>query len=218
MENEQVLHDAADDLQYLLNRGYNKKSALTLVGDRYILDKAARNILFRGIFSEIEIKNRNGKKISQEQLKNKILTIDGYNILITLETMLNKKILVMANDGFIRDISKISNTYKMSEKTDLIINLFFKKLVDLSPKFIYIFLDKPIKKSGQLAALLNEKILEFGLKGNAITVDSPDHEILKKEEIIISSDSILLDKGNRIFDLAGTIIKEQLYQNIISFS
>ncbi|NVM03210.1 MAG: DUF434 domain-containing protein [Candidatus Helarchaeota archaeon] len=217
MEREKILHDAANDLQYLLNRGYNKKSALKLVGDRYILDKNERHILFRAIFSENEIKNRDKKKLSQDQLKDRILSIDGYNVLITLETMLNNKILINAADSFFRDASKISKRYKKSKKTDLAIKLMFEKLVKLAPKYIYIFFDKPISKSGEFSALINEKISEFKLKGIAKAVNSPDHEIIKQGETVISADSLLLDKGKTIFDLAGSIIKEQAYQKIISF-
>ncbi len=217
MKHEKILHDAAKDLQFLLNRGYNKKGALKLVGDRYILNKNERHILFRAIFSENDIKNREKKKLSQDQLKDQILSIDGYNVLITLENMLKNKILIIAADGFFRDASKISKRYKKSEKTDLAIKLIFEKLVNLAPKYIYIFFDKPISKSGELTALINEKISEFKLKGIAKAVNSPDHEILKQGETVISADSLILDKGKTIFDLAGSIIKEQAYQNIISF-
>ncbi|MFX0132842.1 MAG: DUF434 domain-containing protein [Candidatus Hodarchaeota archaeon] len=217
MEREKILKNGAKDLQYLLNRGFNKKSALKLVGDRYILNKNERNILFRAIFSENEVIERKKKVLSQNELKNRILSIDGYNILITLETMLKNHILIMATDGFFRDASKISKRYKKSEKTDLAIKLMFEKLVEITPKFIYIFFDKPFSKSGEFTALINKKLSEFGLEGIAKAVNSPDHEILKKGETIISADSLLLDKGNTIFDLAGSIIKEQKYQNIISF-
>ncbi|MHA1377799.1 MAG: DUF434 domain-containing protein [Candidatus Helarchaeota archaeon] len=217
MQKYKKLHEAAQDLHYLLNRGYNRKSALKLVGDKYILNKKGRNILFRGIFSDKEIEKRKMKKISHKQLKDKILTIDGYNVLITLETMLTNKLLIISNDGFYRDASKISDRYKTSEKTNRAIDLIFNKLVQFSPKYIYIYFDKPISKSGEMALLFNKKISEFELKGEAMTVNSPDLEIIKKGEIILSADSVLLDKGNLIFDLAGLIIKEQKYQNFISF-
>ena len=217
MERDEILKIAADDLQYLLNRGYNKKSAIKLVGDRYILNKNERHILFRAVFSDIEIKNRNKKSVTQDQLKDRILAIDGFNILITIENMLKNNLLIIASDGFFRDISNISKRYKITNDTDLVVNLVFTKLATLAPKFIYFFFDKPISKSGELAASINKKFSDFKLKGIAKAVNSPDHEILKTGEIIISADSLLLDKGNEIFDLAGSIIKEQSYQNIIAF-
>ncbi|MHA1382244.1 MAG: DUF434 domain-containing protein [Candidatus Helarchaeota archaeon] len=217
MEQKKKLYNAAEDFKYLLNRGYNRKSALKLVGDKYILDRTTRNILFRGVFSDDEIKQRNEKKISQHKVKDKILSIDGYNVLITLETMLKNETLIISNDGFIRDASKISNRYKKSENTNLAINLIFRKLVQLAPKSVCIFFDKPISKSGEMAALFNNKISEFGLKGIAKAVNSPDQEIIKTGHIVVSADSVILDKCNSIFDLAGAILKERSYKNCISF-
>jgi len=117
--------------------------------------------------------------------------------------MLNNNILIRATDGFFRDASKISKRYKKSEKTDLAIKLIFEKLVKIEPKFIYIFLDKPFSKSGEFTLLINKKISEFRLEGTAKAVNSPDHEIIKKGETVISADSLLLDKGKTIFDLVA---------------
>ena len=61
MELKKNIIEAAQDLKHLLNRGYNKKGALKLVGDRYLLDKEERHVLFRAIFAEQDVKDRKSK-------------------------------------------------------------------------------------------------------------------------------------------------------------
>ncbi|RPJ04542.1 MAG: DUF434 domain-containing protein, partial [Deltaproteobacteria bacterium] len=49
-----ALRKAAEDFHYLLNRGYPRKAALELVGNRYCLVYDQRHLLHRGVFSEEE--------------------------------------------------------------------------------------------------------------------------------------------------------------------
>ena len=53
-------------------------------------------------------------------------------------------------------------------------------------------------------------LVEWRLAGDALAVDAPGKELLSSGAIIVSSDSILIDKAERVFDLAGYIIREKL--------
>lgn len=58
-----ILLKAGRDLQYLLNQGYNIKSASTFVGNHYLLSERQRLALVRAISSEENIKMRKNKEI-----------------------------------------------------------------------------------------------------------------------------------------------------------
>jgi hypothetical protein len=45
------LLQAAKDFRYLLDRGYPRQASLALVGNHYELDRAARQLLHRGVFA-----------------------------------------------------------------------------------------------------------------------------------------------------------------------
>ena len=107
-----ILEDAAKDLRYLLNRGYPRKVCLELVGNRYRLSFDERHLLHRGVFSELDSKSRLEKRIPAGRTKNRNLAIDGYNVLITVEAGLCGRPLVLADDGFTRDISGLSGKFK----------------------------------------------------------------------------------------------------------
>jgi Protein of unknown function (DUF434) len=53
------LPEAAADFRFLLARGYPRKAALALVGNRYGLDEIARRLLHRGVFApEVAVARR----------------------------------------------------------------------------------------------------------------------------------------------------------------
>lgn len=208
------LHKAASDLRYLLNylhsKGYEKRSVVRLVGDRYLLDKSQRHLLYRSICSEEEARARRAKLVSLPQIQGRILAIDGYNVLITIESALAGKTIVLSDDGLVRDIAGVFGRYKPTEKTHQALELVFKVLKEGQPEKALFFLDSPISKSGELAAKIRNMLAEWGLAGDARAVGAPGRELLSLGRIIASSDSILIDKAEAVFDLAGYVIREKL--------
>ncbi|RLI54237.1 MAG: DUF434 domain-containing protein, partial [Candidatus Thorarchaeota archaeon] len=100
-----VIKKAAQDLKYLLDRGYNKKTSLNLVVNRYKLNENQRNFLQRYVFSERDIQMHRSRLLSIEKISGRYIVIDGYNVLVTVEAILNKRNLVRGMDGFLRDTS-----------------------------------------------------------------------------------------------------------------
>ena len=108
------LWKAADDFRFLLNRGYPRDASLELIGNRYSLDRDHRPLLRRGVFAASVAGERRSKKVSLEEIRDKAVAIDGYNCLITLESALKAKAILLADDAFIRDISGVSGSYRES--------------------------------------------------------------------------------------------------------
>jgi len=210
------LKRAAKDLLYLLNKKYPRQNSLDLVGNRYNLDSDKRHILHRAIYSEKESKARRKKLISPLEVKNKIIGIDGYNVLITIESAIKKKPVILCRDGLIRDISGVSKKYRISTATLKALDLIFKLLVKYRPKKVFFYFDSPISKSGELASSVREKLEENGLEGGAFAVKVPEKYLLNFE-VVSTSDSAIIDKTKSIFDLAGFIIRKRLKKKIISF-
>ena len=102
------LPEAAADFRFLLARGYPRKNALDLVGNRYGLDHTARQLLHRGVFAPELAGARRAKLRRLRDLPGRPLALDGHNVLITLECAGRGLPLVAADDGFIRDVGEIS--------------------------------------------------------------------------------------------------------------
>jgi hypothetical protein len=204
------LWKAAEDLRFLLNRGYPRDASLQLIGNRYNLDHDHRHLLRRGVFASSIAEQRKNKKISLEEIRGKAVAIDGYNCLITLESALKAKAILLADDAFIRDISGVSGTYRESPETTQALGLLIDLLVAADPSECLFLLDAPISGSGKLAARIRGLMAERDLSGDALAVKVPEQIMVGYQGIIATSDTALIDQSAQVFDLAGHLIKEQL--------
>ena len=134
MINLTKLAEAKRDYKYLLDRGYNRSSALNLVCSRYGLTKAEKNLLFRAVHPESEVKSIRRKIVEPCDLAGRLIAIDGYNQLITVETALKGEVLVLCDDGFIRDIAGVYGKYKISALTGKAIKLLIETVKELKTR------------------------------------------------------------------------------------
>ncbi len=210
-----VLYEAAEDLRFLLSRGYNKESVLKIVGDRYQLDKLERHIIYRGVYPHNIAEQVVKKTVTLSDLSGKELAIDGFNQLITVEAILKGEIIILCDDGFIRDVAAVFEKFKATETTFKALNLIFKTLSANPPKKTYFYLDSPISKSGKLAALINSYFEQYNVKGEASAIKNVDKELISKD-VVASSDHIIISNAQRVIDLAKIFLNLYTGQ-IISF-
>jgi len=216
MDVSEELWDAARDLRYLLNRGYPRETSLQLVGNRYNLTRDLRHILRRGVFPNRIAAERKQKTVSLKALRGHELAVDGHNVLITLETALNKETILCADDGFIRDISEVSGRYRKGEATDDALHLISELLTNAGPSEVLFLLDSPISGSGELAAEFRSLLSRAGITGDAKAVKVPERVLEGYNGVIASSDTAVIDQAQRVFDVAGHIIRQRLRVPIVS--
>jgi hypothetical protein len=204
------LQKAAKDFRYLLNQGYPRKAALELVGNRYGLTFDERHLLHRGVFSEVDSEARQERIVSPEAIKNKDLAIDGHNVLITVEAGLSGRPLILADDGFIRDISGLSGSFKKSEMTEKAIRLIVTFLKKWRPRHALFLFDAPISKSGILAQELRTLLKEEDLRGDALAMKVPEKTLIGFPGVIATSDTAIIDRSQKVIDLAGNIIRTKI--------
>jgi hypothetical protein len=208
--NFKELQEAAEDFRYLLNRGYPRKAALELVGNRYQLTSDQRHLLHRGIFSDADSKSRRKSKIPIGKVRNRDLAIDGYNILITIETGLSDRPLILGDDGFIRDISGLSGNFKKTEKTEEAFQLILDIVKRVKPlKTLFLF-DSPISMSGELAQEVRSLLKKESLLGDAKAVKVPEKILIGYPGVIATSDTAIIDQSKEVVDLAGDIIVQKI--------
>ena len=194
-----MLSEAYRDLKYLLNRGYRKSYALEFVANHYRLTKKERHLLARCVFSDGWIAEVKEKLLKPEELAGKILAIDGFNVLITLESLLEGK-AILCEDGLVRDL-KYQGKYKPHEKTRENLKLIVSALAGLSPQKAIFFYGKNNSRSGVVRALTAELLSEFDVPGEVLLVKSPDHE-LKGFETVATADVGVIGHAKGVFDLA----------------
>ena len=204
------LQDPANDLRYLLNRGYPRKAALELVGNRYGLIFDQRHLLHRGVFSGAEAKSRRRKLLRLRELHDQPLAIDGHNVLITIEAGLSGSPLIMADDGFLRDISGISGNFKKTSNTEHAIRLVLQTLRKAKPRDVLFLFDSPISKSGSLAQEVRALLSQERFSGDAQAMKVPEQVLMGFRGIVATSDTAIIDESEKAFDLAGFILKQKV--------
>lgn len=200
---------AVQDMNYLLSRDYAERASSELVGNHYRLKTRQIQALRGASASENQIQNRRSKQVEISDLKDKIIYLDGFNILILLESLLSEAYIFKGLDGCYRDLSGVHGTYKRVNQTQKSIELvsrFFQKTK--LQKLIWIF-DKPISNSGRIKQI----ILEFAQKNNLNwEVDlqfNPDKFLAENAEIIASSDAWILDHCKKWFNVIDYLIQEE---------
>jgi hypothetical protein len=211
---EQSLKDAAYDLKFLLNRGYRKKPGLNLVANKYLLNKNERNLLVRKVYSDEKAGERQLKIVEINNIKNKRIIVDGYNVLITSEIIYNKDYasVIMCDDGVLRDIKAVFGKYKNSSSSEKTLIKIITILKHHSPQFVYFIYDSPVSKSGELAKLTESLIKNHGIPGIAVTNKNVDFELVrlskKCDGIVATSDGAVIDRVEHVLDIPYWICNE----------
>ena len=213
-EIHELLIEAAKDYKYLLNRGYPQKSSLDLVISRYRLSKYERLLLYRCVHSDDLCRIIKGKKVHPSDIKNQLLIIDGYNVLLTILTGIKREPLYLCDDGFLRDLR---GAQPRSCEYDLLTQVaeFIKySITKLKPRKVIIILDENVSRSKVHSEMLKQKIESKEYELEVKLCKKADKEALTiKEGIVSSSDIVILQHAEKVFDLAAFVINELKKRN-----
>jgi hypothetical protein len=199
---------AAEDVRYLVNRGYPKDSSVRFVSDHYRLPEEQRFVLIRVIVAAKTANLRKAKAVSLEALRGQELFVDGYNVLITVESLLKGRAIYLGDDGFLRDTQGIFRSYRASQSTAPALSQILDLLAYAAPARVEVLLDQQISWSGELAEQICEMMAERSLPGGACAVKDVDHR-LKKAAVVATSDGNVIDAVSCALDIAAEIAKRR---------
>lgn len=207
---------AVQDMQYLLTRGYAEKATSELVGNRYRLKTRQIQALRGAAASDIQIRGRKLKQLNISDLKDQTIYLDGFNVLILLESLLSEAYIFEGLDGCFRDLSGVHGTYKrvnQTQKAIELVSVFFQK--SYAQKLVWIF-DQPVSNSGRIKQIILDFAADHNLNWEAELQFSPDKILAETSGIIISSDAWILDHCKEWFNLIAYLIEEEkLFVNLI---
>lgn len=216
-DNLNKLYKSSEDLLYLLKRGYKIKGASTFVGNHYLLSERQRLALVRGISKNDDIKIRKDKEVNNFSVT-KVIHIDGFNTIITLEVALSNSLIIKSMDETIRDLAGLRGTYSVIDKTEIAIKLIGDFLLEHKIEKAIFYLDKPVSNSGRLKIKILEIFESLELEIEVVNIDNVD-SVLKSKENVVSSDAIILDNCISWINLNKYIIEEKISNdNYIDFS
>jgi hypothetical protein len=202
--NDDSFNKARDDLYLLLNRCYPKPYALRFVGDHFGLKNEERYILSRTVFPKKYIDETKKKRAKLKEIIGREIFIDGYNVIITTESVLMGEAFV-SMDGVLRDTRNVSKKHRITKETLESIDLILDLLKKYPPKNTQVFLDKMMGKSGRLSQIIREGMEERNLKGDSETVPSVDHKLKKCNSIVATNDSAIIAEVKKFIDLPSKV-------------
>jgi len=202
-----TLKQAAADLYYLLNHGYSSQSAVTFVGNHYLLTSRQRSALQRTIFQTSKLELRKNKELSH--CKGLTLHIDTFNTIITLEVALSSGLLLQSMDGTFKDLAGIHGTYKAIDKTDAVMSLIRDFFNEHGIKKAVFYIDSPVSNSGKLKQKIEQDLAEFDI--TCINIPEVDKTLYDLENVV-TSDAIILDNCKSFVNMNRMIIEKHQYR------
>ncbi|WP_428262549.1 DUF434 domain-containing protein [Haliangium sp.] len=206
-----ALHEALDDLCWLLGRGYSDKAAIALVGDRYQLRTRQRIAIRRCACSDSARSARLARKRDLDAVRDRELAIDGFNCVVTLEAAISGGLVLVGRDHAHRDLASVHGSYRQVAETQAALAAIAAALDRARPRQVRWYLDRPVSNSGRLAALIRELGHTAAQPWLVELVDNPDRALVARPEATVaSSDAWVLDQAEAWLDLPGEIIARGL--------
>ena len=188
-----ALREALRDVALLLSKGYAEKSSLKLVGDHFSLTQRQRLAVMRSACSDEQQQRRLEHRVTSTDLAGQAISIDGYNLLITLEAALSGAFLFQGRDGCLRDLAGIHGTYRKVDETRPALKLIGAFLETHGVARTLWLLDSPVSNSGRLKTLIRHLAKEHYWDWDVRLSTNPDAELKRTDTIVVSADSVILD-------------------------
>jgi hypothetical protein len=205
-----ALRVATRELSWLLSRGYQPKSSLKLVGDRYNLRERQRLAVARAACPDESRARRRESCVEAETVKGASLVVDGFNLVITLEAALSGGVLVRGRDGCVRDLSSVHGSYRAVEETERAVLLAGEVLASLAPASVLWLFDSPVSNSGRLAARVRDLAAARGWPWEVEVDFNPDRRIVNSDRVAVTSDSNVLDGVTRWLNLGRIVVERHV--------
>jgi hypothetical protein len=201
---------AVEDLCWLLDRGYAAPSAVELVGNRYALTRRQRIGVCRCSCSEAARQRRREHEFNPAQGSIEELWLDGFNVLMAVESALAGGVLLGGRDRCYRDMASVHARYRTVEETRPALRLIGEGLAAWPVRQCCWWLDRPVSNSGRLKHIILDLAADAGWDWRAELVFNPDKILASSKQIVASSDSVILDECERWINLARWLIDQRV--------
>lgn len=207
---EEKLLLALNDMYYLLSKDYPPRATLALVANRYRLRQRQILALQGMACSAKDLENRKNKEVTAARIHGKTIYLDGFNVIIILETLLSGGYVFKGLDGCYRDISSVHGSYKRVKQTENVLTIAGKTLHEIGPERVIWIFDAPVSNSGRIKTLCYEKATEHGFAWEVYLDNAPDKFLIAENRLIASSDAWVLNNCYTWFNLVSFIINHVL--------
>jgi hypothetical protein len=180
------------------------------VGDRFRLTDRQRLAVRRSSCSDQQLAARRADEIPSDALAGTTVEIDGFNLLTTIEAALCGGVLLKGRDGCLRDMASMHGSYRKVAETVPALELIGESLAGCGVRGARWWLDRPVSNSGRLRTIMHDLADKRGWNWAIELAADPDSVLAESPEIVISADSLILDRCVRWCSLARTIVESRV--------
>ena len=150
---------------------------------------------------------REQRRLPLAEINGRTVAIDGFNLLILLESAFGGGLVLHARDGTYRDLAGVHGTYKHVRHTVPAL-LRVGEALRPAAKVTWYF-DQPVSNSGRLKTMLRELSETHRFNWEIILAYNPDKELiaLPNDTVLVSSDSWILNDGGAWCNLGREILE-----------
>jgi len=202
-----VLRVAAEELQWLLERGYGQRAALDLVGAHHQLESRQRQALLRTVCSDAVKAARAERLAPLASLAGQPVFVDAFNLVVTLEVALSGGVLLRGRDQALRDLAGLRRNYHPVQETNPAIALLASVLRRARVAETHVLIDSPMSNSGRLRERFHAMTRRFGGRVTVELVPDADR-VLAGRAYVASSDSGVIDRAKSWVNLASVAVAQ----------
>ena len=125
------------------------------------------------------------------------LAIDGFNVVIIVESALAGAVLVRGRDGVLRDLASVHGNYRRVETTQQALATIHAAITAAAPSSVAWYLDRPVSNSGRL----RDWILELEPSWTVELPFDPDPVLAQSNAVVATADANILDGDVSWIDL-----------------
>ena len=136
--------------------------------------------------------------------------MDVFNVVTTVETALGGGVILIGRDGCCRDIAGIHSHYHMVAETVPAQRAIGQVVSPCEASKCHWWLDRPVDNSERLNGILKEVGSKARWPWEVELVTNPDRIFSAMDQIVSSSDHLILDRCQRWFNLVREVIAEHV--------
>jgi hypothetical protein len=185
-----VLSACAEDICWLLDRGYPFHTVISFVGNRHHLTERQRTALMRMCASTDTLYTRHAKQL-HTLAAGCTVHIDAFNAVILMETALSGSLILKGKDGCYRDLSGLAGTYAIIEATDPAITRILQTLQKHHIGKAVFWIDAPVSNSGRLKCHIADIAEQMHMPIDIRMVHDADAELIHLDHVISGDGEII---------------------------
>jgi len=158
------------------------------------------------------VQHRCRLQIPPAELRGRELWLDGYNVLTLLESALSGGVVLLGRDGCCRDIAGVHRRYRKVTETAPVLQMIGETVTGWGVTCCRWWLDKPVSNSGRLKTFISNTAMAAGWNMTVELSFNPDKVLWESQQVIATSDGVVLDRCDQWVNLTREIIAERIPQ------